>query len=103
MADEAALEQDRLDRWLWHARFFRTRSLAAKVVAGGKVRVNGQRTAKPARTVGPGDVLTFPQGKLIRVVRIQAIAKRRGPASEAALLFGEISASSGPKSGPALD
>jgi len=90
VAEKAAPAQDRLDRWLWHARFFRVRSLAAKAVSGGKVRVNGQGTNKPARNVAPGDVLTFAQGATIRVVRVCAIAERRGSATEAALLYEDI-------------
>jgi len=96
MSDGAVSAQDRLDRWLWHARFFRTRSLAVKAVSGGKVRVNGQRTDKPGRSVGPGDVLTFAQGATIRVVRILGVAERRGPAAEAALLYEEIPPPGGP-------
>jgi len=81
---------DRLDRWLWHARFFKTRSLAARIVSGGGVRVNGVRTAKPAAAVGPGDVLTFAQARAIRVVRIAALGTRRGPAAEAQDLYDEL-------------
>ncbi len=77
----------RLDKWLWQARFFKTRSLAAKQVSGGHVRVNGARVIKPAHAVGPGDVLTFAQGRAIRVVEVVALGTRRGPASEAATLF----------------
>jgi len=81
---------DRLDRSLWHARFFKTRSLAARIVSGGGVRVNGARTAKPAAAVGPGDVLTFAQARAIRVVRITALAARRGPAAEAQALYDDL-------------
>ncbi|KPQ16529.1 MAG: ribosome-associated heat shock protein Hsp15 HslR [Rhodobacteraceae bacterium HLUCCO18] len=81
---------DRLDRWLWHARFFKTRSLAARIVSGGGVRVNGVRTAKPAAAVGPGDVLTFAQARAIRVVRIAALGTRRGPAAEAQDLYDDL-------------
>ncbi len=77
----------RLDKWLWHARFFKTRSLAAKQVSGGHVRVNGERVQKTAFAVGPGDVLTFAQGRRIRVVEIRAIGERRGPAAEAEALY----------------
>ncbi|MEM1409773.1 MAG: RNA-binding S4 domain-containing protein [Pseudomonadota bacterium] len=81
---------DRLDRWLWHARFFKTRSLAARIVSDGAVRVNGVRASKPAASVGAGDVLTFAQGRAIRVVRILGIAKRRGPAAEAQALYEDL-------------
>ncbi|MBY6201152.1 RNA-binding S4 domain-containing protein [Maritalea mobilis] len=81
---------DRLDRWLWQARFFKTRSLAARRVSEGAVRVNADRVTKPAASVGEGDVLTFPQGRQIRVVRIAALATRRGPASEAQTLYDDL-------------
>lgn len=77
----------RLDKWLWFARFFKTRSLAARLVSEGRVRVNGTRVAKPAAPVRPGDMLTFPQGTSIRVVRIVETGTRRGPAPEAQALY----------------
>ena len=80
----------RLDQWLWQARFFKSRSLATALVAAGRVRVNGTPVTKPARPVAPGDVLTFPQAERIRVVRILATAERRGPAPEAQALYEEI-------------
>lgn len=81
----------RLDKWLWQARFFKTRALSAKTVSGGHVRVNGNRAAKPAHAVAPGDVLTFPQARQVRVVRIVALGLRRGPASEAQALYEDLS------------
>jgi ribosome-associated heat shock protein Hsp15 len=81
----------RLDKWLWQARFFKTRSLAAKVVQSGKVRVDGTPVSKPARAVGPGIVLTFPQADRVRVVRIVALGERRGPAPEAQGLYEDLS------------
>ena len=80
----------RVDKWLWHARFFKTRSLAAKVVAGGKLRVNGQPISKPAYSVAAGDVLTFPQAQIVRVIRIVAMGERRGPAPEAQGLYDDL-------------
>lgn len=80
----------RLDKWLWHARFFKTRTLAAKVVASGGVRVNGTRVTKAAVGVRPTDVLTFAQGQKVRVVRIAALGVRRGPAPEAQALYEDI-------------
>ena len=71
-------EKLRLDKWLWHARFFKTRSLAAREVSAGHVRVNGTRVSKPAHQVGPEDVLTFPQARVIRVVRILALGSDAG-------------------------
>lgn len=87
---EAAPARIRLDKWLWHARFFKTRSLSAKLVAGGHVRVNREKVAKPAHAVAPGDVLTFPQARDIRVIRIVAIGERRGPAPEARALYEDL-------------
>ncbi|MBE0452830.1 RNA-binding S4 domain-containing protein [Roseovarius autotrophicus] len=80
----------RIDKWLWQARFFRTRTLAAGQVAAGHVRVNGARVAKPAQAVGPGDVLTFTQGTQVRVVRIVTLGVRRGPAAEAQALYDDV-------------
>lgn len=84
-------EKFRLDKWIWQARFVKSRSLAAALVTGGHVRVNGNRAAKPSHGVHPGDVLTFPQGDRIRVVKILAPAKRRGPATEAQALYDDMS------------
>ena len=80
----------RIDKWLWHARFFKTRSLSAKVVQAGHCRVNGQHIAKPAFAVGPGDVLTFPQGHDVRVIKVLAPGTRRGPAPEARALYDDL-------------
>ncbi|MFD0908295.1 RNA-binding S4 domain-containing protein [Ruegeria arenilitoris] len=88
MADAPA--KLRIDKWLWHARFFKTRSLAAKQVSGGHVRINGDRAQKPAQTVGPGDVLTFAQGCVIRVVQVEILGARRGPATEARTLYTDL-------------
>lgn len=80
----------RIDKWLWYARFFKSRTLAAKLVADGHVRVNSERVTKTHSAVRPGDVLTFPQGNDIRVVRIAETGSRRGPASEAAGLYDDL-------------
>lgn len=80
----------RLDKWLWHARFFKTRSLSAKLVSGGHVRVNSEKVSKPAYSVGPDDVLTFPQARRVRVIKVVAIGTRRGPAAEAATLYEDL-------------
>ena len=81
----------RLDKWLWQARFFKSRSIAATVVSTGKVRINGDLAAKPARAVGAGDVLTFHQQTDVRVVKILACGTRRGPAPEAQALYDDMS------------
>lgn len=75
--------RQRIDKFLWHARFFKTRGLAARTVAEGRVRLNGARVAKASTTVRPDDVLTFPQGDRVRVVAIRALPHRRGPSPEA--------------------
>ena len=80
----------RLDKWLWYARFFKTRSLATKLISSGKLRINGEVTSKPHRQAQIGQVLTFAQGPLIRVIRIDEIGKRRGPAAEAATLYTDL-------------
>src|SRR5574340_295217 len=78
----------RLDKWLWAARFFKTRSLASQAVDGGKVHCNGERV-KPARAVRAGDELRIRQGPYEITVLVRALSERRGPASEAALLYEE--------------
>ena len=83
-------ERLRVDKWLWYARFFKTRSLASAQVSAGHVRLNGEKLHKPASNVVPGDVLTFPQGRHIRVIRIEALAERRGPAPEAQALYTDL-------------
>lgn len=91
----------RVDKWLWHARFFRTRGLAAQLAGSGRLRINGAHALKPAQTVRPGDVLTFPQGRRIRVVRILALGARRGPAREAAELYADLEPPAAPADAPA--
>ena len=80
----------RIDKWLWYARFFKSRTLAAHVVADGQVRVNSERVTKTHSAVRPGDVLTFPQGNDIRVVEVVETGSRRGPAAEAAGLYDDL-------------
>ena len=95
MSDGAA--KLRTDKWLWQARFFKTRSLAAKIVSGG-VRVNTLKVAKPAYGVAPGDVLTFAQGRQVRVIRVVALGERRGPAPEAQALYEDLDPPKAPES-----
>ncbi|MDF1853937.1 RNA-binding S4 domain-containing protein [Pseudooceanicola sp.] len=89
MSDATPVQDDRirLDKWLWYARFVKSRSLAARLVGAGHCRVNAARVTKPATAVGPGDVLTFPMGERIRLVRVLAAGTRRGPAPEAQTLY----------------
>jgi ribosome-associated heat shock protein Hsp15 len=75
---------------LWHARFARTRSLAAKLVSAARFRINGNPTEKAHHAVRPGDVLTFPLGPHIRVIKVVALGTRRGPAPEARLLYEDL-------------
>lgn len=86
----------RLDKWLWQARFFKTRDLAAGVVSEGHLRLNGQHCAKPGHGVAPGDVLTFAQGTRIRVIRVLELGTRRGPAEEAQGLYLDLDTPPGP-------
>lgn len=83
-------ETQRLDQWLWHARFFKTRGLATKLVSGGSVRVDGSRVSKPSHALRAGVTLTFPQARQIRVIRVDALAARRGPAPEAQTLYTDL-------------
>jgi len=78
----------RIDRWLWAARFFKTRSLATAAVVGGHVHVDGARV-KPAREVRIGSTVEIRRGPLVQTVVVRALAERRGPASEAAVLYEE--------------
>lgn len=81
----------RADKWLWQARFFKSRSLAQRLVEGGRLRINGNRVTKSHAAVTPGDVLTFPKGPHVRVVRITALGMRRGPSAEAQALYEDLS------------
>ena len=84
-------EPVRLDRWLWAARFFKTRTLAAEAIAGGRVEVNGAR-AKHAKTVRVGDVIRVRLGPYEHLLTVRALAVRRGSAPQAALLYEEDAA-----------
>jgi ribosome-associated heat shock protein Hsp15 len=86
MSDEGL----RADKWLWYARFFKTRSIATKACNAGQVRIGGNGVSKAHSKVKIGDVLTFPQGRHIRVVKVLALAGRRGPAPEARKLYKDL-------------
>ena len=91
----------RLDKWLWAARFYKTRGLASDAIAGGKVQVNGDR-AKRARPVQPGDEIRIRQGPYEHHVVVRALSGRRGPASAAAELYEETPASRAAREAMAL-
>ena len=85
---ETPVENLRIDKWLWAARFFKTRSLAADAVSGGKVKLNGERV-KAAKTIRLDDELSIHVGPYEYLVRVLGLSGRRGPAPEAALLYAE--------------
>jgi ribosome-associated heat shock protein Hsp15 len=93
-ADDAPVRTDpvRVDKWLWAARFFKTRSLASDAVDGGKVYVNGER-AKPAKNVRPGDEVRLRSGPYEFVLQVRGTGDKRGPAPEAQRLYEETAAS----------
>jgi ribosome-associated heat shock protein Hsp15 len=80
----------RLDKWLWYARFFKSRSLATKLCQSGKVRINGAVTKKAHHVIRIDDVLTFPKERDIRVIKVLDPGLRRGPASEAQTLYQDL-------------
>ena len=80
----------RIDKWLWYARFFKNRTKTAKIVLQEKVRLNGKRIVKPSMTVKKGDGLTFQQGNVLRVIRVLELGYRRGPAVEAKSLYSDV-------------
>ena len=82
--------EQRVDKWLWCARFFKSRTLAAKACHDGGIRVAGQPLTKAHHAIKVGDVLTFPLGPNIRVVRVVALAVRRGPPAEARALYEDL-------------
>jgi ribosome-associated heat shock protein Hsp15 len=89
MAEE---EKIRIDKWLWAARFYKTRSMAAQAVSGGKIHVNGARI-KPARMVQTGDELRIRRGEIEFTIVVQGVTDKRRPAREAQLLYAETEAS----------
>jgi len=89
---ETENDKVRLDKWLWAARFFKTRPLAADAVSGGKVHLNGNR-AKPAHGVHIGDELRIRKGPYEFIVTVRGLSARRGPAKTAVLLYDETPAS----------
>jgi ribosome-associated heat shock protein Hsp15 len=87
----------RLDKWLWFARVVKTRTLAARLIAAGKVRVNRERTDKPSQTLRPGAVVTVLVNGHVRILRVVALGARRGPPADALALYEELT----PRAAPA--
>jgi ribosome-associated heat shock protein Hsp15 len=89
-AGEETGRGQRIDKWLWHGRFVKTRSLASRLVADGKVRVNREKVIKPSHTVQAGDVITAALAGRVRVVRVLLLAERRGSPAEARQLYKDL-------------
>lgn len=96
---EAAL---RIDKWLWYARFFKSRTLASAACAGGKVRLDGAAVGKAHTPLRPGQVLTFVQGRHVRIVKVLGLGTRRGPATEAQTLYEDLAPPSSETAMPRL-
>ena len=84
-------EKIRLDTWLWYARFYKSRSLSSKAILSGKLRLNSNKIIKPASKVKINDVLTINHIKMVRIIQVQSLGSRRGPASEAQKLYNDLS------------
>ena len=84
-------EKIRLDTWLWYARFYKSRSLSSKAILSGKLRVNSNKIIKPASKVKINDVLTINHINMVRIIQVQSLGSRRGPASEAQKLYNDLS------------
>lgn len=80
----------RLDKWLWFARFFKSRSLATRFCVAGRLRINGKLVSKPHYGLKAGDVLTFPLGPHVRIIQVADLGLRRGPAPEARALYEDL-------------
>ena len=83
-------EKIRLDTWLWYARFYKSRSLSSRAILSGKLRVNSNKITKPASKVKINDVLTINHVNMVRIIQIQSLGARRGPASEAQKLYKDL-------------
>lgn len=90
MSENADAASIRLDRWLHHARLFRTRSISAEAIEAGGIRLNGKPCQKPAQVLRPGDMVTVAAHGKVRVLRVLDLGDRRGPATEAVTLYEEI-------------
>jgi ribosome-associated heat shock protein Hsp15 len=88
--EDTAVDTLRLDKWLWQARFFKSRTQAAAFCAEGRLRLNRRHIDRAHALLRVGDVLTFPLGKQIRVIRVRALGIRRGPPAEARQLYDDL-------------
>ena len=86
----------RLDKWLWHARFFKTRAVATKAIEAGGMRIDGRPVIKAHQAIAVEEVLTLPLGPKVLALRVLALGQRRGPAAEARRLYAEIPATNPP-------
>jgi ribosome-associated heat shock protein Hsp15 len=98
LAQGLALDRQRIDKWLWHARVVRTRSAAAALAASGHVRVNGQRIDGASRPVRAGDVVTVALDRSVRILKVVAFAERRGPAESVHDLVEDLTPAPAPSS-----
>ncbi len=94
-------DRQRIDKWLWFARVVRTRTLAQKLAASGRVRVNRDRNEQASRPVRAGDVLTIATEAGVRILKVVAPGSRRGPPAEARLLYEDLSPPARPEAAPA--
>jgi ribosome-associated heat shock protein Hsp15 len=79
--------RQRIDQWLWHTRIFKTRSLAARMIEAGGLRINRNKVLKPGHNIQPGDVVTFMHANSLHVIEVVSTATRRGPAPQARQLY----------------
>lgn len=98
--ESGSQETIRLDKWLWFARFFKTRSLASKMCKAHKIRIDGQLISKASIAVRAGNILTFSRADQVVIIKIRAIGERRGPYSEACELYEDLSPPAEPKNRP---
>jgi ribosome-associated heat shock protein Hsp15 len=91
------VEQQRIDKWLWHARMVRTRSDAAGLAEAGYVRLNGRRITAASQKVAIGDVVTLALDRSVRVIRVEGVCERRGAAPAARALYRDLTTGSGTK------
>ena len=87
---DGKIDKVRIDKWLWWARFFKTRSLSAKKISNGAVRVNSCRILKPSAEITIGDVLTLKQGKTVQVIRVLSLGQKREKYDKAKKMYEDV-------------